>query len=284
MPSRSVGLVGLLTVQASVTARALESALGSLRAEQGTVVKLGYLVYGVAALGLGVAGLVWADFALVWQPVASDVPHRTILAYLVAVTEVLSGLAMLWRRTAASGAIVLAILFAIGVVLLHLPKVVAHPLAIGPWGGVAEQSALVAGGLLAFAMTAGIDSVALYCACWVLFGLCCLVFGAEHFKYENETAAMVPKYLPMGQHFWARATGVAHIAAGLGILSGIRARLAAQMLTAMFVVFQVLVHAPVLIADPHGHMSWVINAINLALTGSAWIVADSLKGRTVWGR
>ena len=240
---------------------------------------IGYRVYGLAVLGLGVAGLVWADFALVWQPVASDVPHRTVLAYLVAVTEVLSGLAMLWRRTAASGAIVLAILFAIGVVLLQLPRVAAHPLAIGPWGGVAEQSALVAGGLLAFATTAEIESVALCRACWILFGLCCLVFGAEHFKYENETAAMVPNYLPMGQHFWARATGVAHIAAGLGILSGIRARLAAQMLTAMFLVFQVLVHAPVLIADPHSHMGWVINAVNLALTGSAWIVADSLKGR-----
>jgi uncharacterized membrane protein YphA (DoxX/SURF4 family) len=244
--------------------------------------KLGYRVYGLAALGLGVIGLVWADFALVWQPVASDVPHRTILAHLVAMTEVLAGLAMLWRRTAASGAIVLAILFAIGVVLLHLPKVVAHPLAIGPWGGVAEQSALVVGGLLAFAMTAGIESAVFYRACWILFGLCCLVFGTEHFKYENETAAMVPKYLPMGQHFWARATGAAHIAAGLGILTGIRARLAAQMLTAMFLVFQVLVHAPVLIADPHSHMSWVINAINLALTGVAWIVADSLKWRTVW--
>ena len=55
------------------------------------------------------------------------------------------------------------------------------------------------------------------------------------------------------------------------------------MLTAMFLVFQVLVHAPVLIAAPHDHMSWTINAINLALTGAAWIVADSLKGQTVWG-
>jgi uncharacterized membrane protein len=244
---------------------------------------LGYRVYGLAALGLGIIGIVWADFASVWQPVPPDVPHRVMLAYLVAATELLSGLSLLWRRTAASGAIVLAILFALGVALLHVPKILPHPLAIGPWGGFAEQSALVAGGLLAFAITAEIDSVALYRACWVLFGLCCLIFGAEHFQYENETAAMVPKYLPMGQHFWARATGVAHIAAGLGILTGIRARLAAQMLTAMFLVFQALVHAPVLIAAPHDHFAWTINAINLALTGAAWIVADSLKDKTVWG-
>ena len=244
---------------------------------------IGYRVYGLAALALGVIGIVWADFASVWQPVPEHLPHREMLAYLVAVTELLAGLSLLWWRTAPSGALTLAVLFAIGVALLQIPKVVAHPLAIGPWGGVAEQSALVAGGLLAFAMTAEIESIALYRACWILFGLCCIVFGLEHFQYENETAAMVPKYLPMGQHFWARATGTAHIAAGLGILTGIRARLAAQMLTAMFLVFQVLVHAPVLIADPHDHMSWTINAINLALTGAAWIVADSLKGRAVWG-
>ena len=243
---------------------------------------LGYRVYGLAALWLGVIGLVWADFASVWQPVPEHVPHREMLAYLVAATEALSGLTLLWRRTAASGAIVLAILFAIGVALLQLPKVIAQPLSPGSWGGVAEQSALVVGGLLAYAMIAGIESAALYRLCWVLFGLCCLVFGVEHFAYEDATAVMVPKYLPYGQHFWARATGVAHIAAGLGILTGIRARLAAQMLTAMFVVFQAIVHTPVLLHDPSTHFNWTINAVNLALVGAAWIVADSLKGRSVW--
>jgi len=237
---------------------------------------LGYRVYGLAALWLGVIGLIWADFAGVWQPVPEHVPHREMLGYLVAATELLSGLSLLWRRTAASGAIVLAILFAIGVALLQLPKVVDFPLTPASWGGVAEQSALVVGGLLAFAMVSELESAALYRLCWVLFGLCCLIFGVEHFAYEKETAAMVPKYLPYGQVFWARLTGVAHIAAGLGILSGIRARLAAQMLTAMFLVFQAIVHIPTLLHDPSTHFNWTINAINLALVGAAWIVADSL--------
>jgi len=245
--------------------------------------KIGYRVYGLAAIALGIIGVMWADFASVWQPVPEHVPDRAMLAYLFAATELVSGLTLLWRRTAASGAITLAALFALGVVLLQLPKVVAHPLTPGSWGGVAEQSALVVGGLLAFAMATEIDSVAFYRVCWVLFGLCCLIFGMEHFAYETDTAQMVPKYLPYSQVFWARLTGAAHIAAGLGILSGIRARLAAQMLTAMFVVFQVLVHIPTLLHDPSTHFNWTINAINLALVGAAWIVADSLKNWTVWG-
>jgi hypothetical protein len=37
-----------------------------------------------------------------------------------------------------------------------------------------------------------------------------------------------------------------------------------------------LVHLPSLIADPHSHLNWVINAINLALTGAAWAIATAL--------
>ena len=60
-------------------------------------------------------------------------------------------------------------------------------------------------------------------------------------------------------------TGAAHVAAGLGILSGVRARLAAQLVTAMFVVFGLLVHAPTLLAASTNHVAWAANAINLAL-------------------
>jgi hypothetical protein len=40
----------------------------------------------------------------------------------------------------------------------------------------------------------------------------------------------------------------------------------------------VLIHAPLLIAE-HSHLNWVMNAMNLALTGAAWITADSLFAR-----
>jgi uncharacterized membrane protein len=239
--------------------------------------RLGTKVYGFAALALGLIGLVWGDFAAVWQPVPAGVPNRLMLAYLVGATLAVSGAALLWRRTAMSGAATLAILYAMGVVLLHVPRVIAHPLALSAWSGVAEQTALVAGGMIALALSLGGDA-RLTRAGWILFGLCCLVFGAAHFRYEQDTAAMVPKYMPLGGVFWARVTGIAHIAAGLAILSGIRARMAAIALTAMFAIFGILVHAPLLLADPHNHLYWVMNAMNLALTGSAWVVADSLRG------
>lgn len=240
---------------------------------------IGFHVDGLAAAALGLVGIVWGDFASVWQPVPGTVPGRTTLAYIVGVALLLAGAAMQWRRTAALGAGTLTILYALGVILLHVPRVVAHPMNVGAWLGLAEQLALVAGGLVAYASAARIEVVlaarVTKVGC-VTFGLSLFAFGLAHFVYVDETASFVPKWLPPGQIFWAYATGISHWAAGLAILSGIFAYAAAKWLTAMFVVFGILVHAPLLFIDSHSHMNWTANAINLALIGSAWVIAASI--------
>jgi len=138
------------------------------------------------------------------------------------------------------------------------------------------------GGLIVYADSAKIDSASAarltYTARFV-FCLCALVFGTAHFVYMTLTAPIVPKWLPPTQEFWAYATGIGHIAAGVAILTGVRARLAAVLLTFMFVSFTVLVHVPMLLADPSNHWIWNENAVNIALIGAAWVVADSLAKR-----
>ena len=76
--------------------------------------------------------------------------------------------------------------------------------------------------------------------------------------------------------FWAYATGAGFVAAGVALLTGVQARLAAILLTAMFASFAVLVHLPKLLAQPTSHWIWSENALNLAVMGAAWAVADSL--------
>jgi len=112
------------------------------------------------------------------------------------------------------------------------------------------------------------------------FGVCALLFGGAHFFYMNLTVPLVPKWLPPSQEFWAYATGFAHIAAGIAILTGVQARLAAVLLTIMYASFTPLVHLPMLLADPSSHWIWSENALNLTLVGAAWVVADSLQGST----
>jgi len=47
-------------------------------------------------------------------------------------------------------------------------------------------------------------------------------------------------------------------------------------LTAMLASFALLVHEPMLLADHTSHGNWTESAVNLAVIGAAWVVADSL--------
>jgi uncharacterized membrane protein YphA (DoxX/SURF4 family) len=92
----------------------------------------------------------------------------------------------------------------------------------------------------------------------------------------KNTASLVPKWLPPTQEFWGYATGVGFVAAGLAILTRVQARLAAILMTAMLVSFGLLANGPVLLADHVSHWNWTESAVNLAVTGAAWVIADSL--------
>ena len=244
-----------------------------------TRMAFGWRVYGLGVMALGMVCLAWGDFDP-GQPVPKDFPDRTVLAYAAAAFMLVAGAAVEWRRTAARGAAALTAYYALIVVILMNGRVVlAHHAEYGAYEGIAEQLAITAGGLNVYAASARIDAALaarLTRLGQLAFGVCALIFGGAHFVYMNLTAPLVPKWLPPTQEFWAYATGLGHIAAGVAILTGVRARLAAILLTAMYASFTVLVHAPMLLANPSSHGIWSENVLNLALTGAAWVVADSL--------
>jgi uncharacterized membrane protein YphA (DoxX/SURF4 family) len=234
-------------------------------------------VYGLAAIALGLVGLASGDFAAVWQPVPKSLFGRTALAYLVATIFLIAGLAMQAPRSARIGALTITALYTLGVVLLHLPPLISTPSVFVEWSGIAEQLALVAGGIVAFAFCApsrSENTQLLINSARYLFAVCLLLFGAAHLVYLKPTADFVPAWIPPGQTFWAYATAAGHFAAGIAILTGIAARLATMLLTAMFIAFSLLVHGPNLFADP-GHFNWAANAINFALVAAAWLIAAS---------
>jgi len=239
----------------------------------------GWRVYGLGVMALAVVCLAWRDFDL-GQPVPRDFPARTVLAYAAAAFMLVAGAAVEWRRTAAWGAAALTVYYALIVVVLMNGRVVlAHHAEFGSYSGAAEQLAIAAGGLIVYAASANIDpalAAHLTRLGQLVFGICALLFGGAHFFYMNLTAPLVPRWLPPTPEFWAYATGLGHIAAGIAILTGVQARLAAILLTAMFASFTPLVHVPMLLADPSSHINWSENALNLALIGAAWVVADSL--------
>ncbi len=241
--------------------------------------RFGWRVYGAGLIALGAVCLVWGEFDP-GQPVPKGLPAHSALAYAAALYMLAAGAAVEWRRGIVWGSAALTLYYALVVTILMNGRVVlAHFREFGAYSGCAEQLAIAAGALIIYAATANIAASRARVLTRIgqrVFGVCAVLFGGAHFFYMNLTAPLVPTWLPPSQEFWAYATAAGHIAAGIAILTGIYARQATILLTAMFTSFTVLVHLPMLLSAPSNRMNWSENALNLALIGVAWVVADSL--------
>ncbi len=242
-------------------------------------------IYGIGAVALGITGLVWGDFAVVWQPARNGYAGPQPLGYAVALLPLLAGLSLQWQRGALYGALALFVPYCLAIIFFDVPRGFAQPAEFGAWYGVFENLALAAPALIICMFYSRLEPAT--SERWsriarVIFGVCLVYFGLAHHFYLANTVSMVPPWLPPGQTFWAYATGAGHVAAGIAIISGVQARLGAMLLTAMFIVFTLLVHIPrVLITLPHNHFAWGENAVNIALIGAAWVVAASIAVRPV---
>jgi uncharacterized membrane protein len=244
-----------------------------------TTMPFGWRVYSVGVTAVGLASLVFREFDP-GQPVPDNLPARTALACAAGALMVVAATAVEWRRTGAWGAAVLMVYYTLFVVILMNGRVLLSDYAIYvTYENIAMQLSIAVGALIIFASTAGIEA-ALAARLTRLgqlgFGVCALIFGGAHFVYMNMTAPMVPKWLPPSQVFWGYLTGACFVAAGVALLSGVQTRLAAILLTAMLLSFGLLANFPILLADHASHFNWTESAVNLAVVGAAWVVADSL--------
>lgn len=234
-------------------------------------VDLGALPYAAGAIGLGLVSIHFHSFALQWQPMPASVPAT--FAWVSGLILVAGGVAAL-MRSAGWARLILPAFYALWVVALHAPVVVATP-SVGSLLAVAEILALASGGTALIAGGRGTRR-------WlgptsrIAFGLSALVFGLSHSVYAEFTAAMVPGWIPH-KLIWAYATGAAHVAAGLAILSGIAGRLAATMLAIMAGAFVVLLHAPRVAAAPSSQLEWTMLFVATSIAGAALLVRRWLR-------
>ncbi len=226
---------------------------------------------------MGILVLVRPDFPPVLVPVPSALPGRAMLAAFSGAWMIAASVAVLPGRTARSGALAIASLLSVGM-LLHVRQVFRNP-GTPAWAIAFETVVLGAAAFTLAGMLARQSDGLRMAGRWG-FGVSLLAFGLFHFLYGTYIESVVPVWIP-GHLFWTYGIGCALIAAGIAMLSGIKARLAATMLAIMFGSWVFIVHAPRVAAAPSSADEWSSLFIALACCGASLIMRESTASAAV---
>lgn len=266
----------------------IRAAPGGLPSGRATTLQPAVSLFALGMMGLGVLALVYGDFALVWQPVASWVPGRTALAYASGGLMLAGGVGLLFRATAAWSMRVL-FPYLIAWTLLKMPGLIMKPQIEDSWLGFGELAVLLAGGWVLFARLADLREgsrlqfatgengmrIAKY-----VFAIWVIPIGLSHFFYVQATINLIPAWIPF-RTFWAYLTGAGHIAAGLGVLFSVVPRFAAAAEAAMLSIITLVVWATAIHAAPRIRLPWTAFWISWAITAAVWVLALNISAKKV---
>jgi uncharacterized membrane protein len=241
------------------------------------IVSAGHVIFAVTMIALGILGFITGKFTPIWYGVPKSLPAREVLAYLTAFISLMTGIGLLWKRTAVIAARVLLTSFVVWMLLFRVSYIFIAPTETGTWWSCGESAVMVASAWVLYVWFSNNQSEKRLRMAHALYGLGMIPFGIAHFTYLKFTTPLVPGWLPW-HLFWAYFTGAAFIAAGLAMITDVFARLAATLSAWQMGLFTILVWIPIIFAGHANDFQKGEFIDSITLTAAAWVVAESYRG------
>ncbi len=241
----------------------------------------GRIFFGVSVLAVGIIHLATGNFPTGLLPVSTSLPGRNLLVYASGIIMVISGILILTKKYAWSGALLAGGIFLLFLLFLHIPKLITHINVSSEWTPAFEVFMLFSGALiLGGIVLTGDDhesarhkfiAAGKYC-----FAISLFVFAVLHYLFAREVVTFIPAWIPM-KLFWAYFAGVAFFAASVSLFINKQVRLSAILLSLMFFIWVCILHLPQVIADIHSEQNWTNLFVPLAMSGIALLIAGTAR-------
>jgi uncharacterized membrane protein len=240
--------------------------------------------YAVAIIAFGVQQFIFRD-VIIGRPLAwpTWLEGLTIVAYVTGLLLIITGIGVVLNKKILYGLLSVAIFVFIWAGLRNLYYVIAH-LDPGAMLTNSGKALTIGSGALLVAWTQiekenqtklnyQISKLASICQYFTGFFL--LVSGVQHFLFVDFVKFLIPAWLP-GSVFWTYFAGVALAASGLGLLTGIKASLAATLAGWMVFAWLLMLHLPRAIASSNQN-EWTAVFEALAVSGILLILSYKLN-------
>jgi len=245
-------------------------------------VKIPRAFYAVSLIAFGIQHFLFTDFIAGRAPAwPTGMAGQIIFAYVTGLLLIVGGLAALANTKARLALAIAGSLILAWAGLRNVYQIVTHPeygglltntfkaLSIGSGAFIVADTFTKEGnGLDNFIRS--LASIGKYLVALFLF-----VGGVQHYIFADFVKFLVPAWIP-GSLFWTYFAGTALIAAGLGLITGIKSSLAALLAGWMVFVWVFVLHIPrALVYQDQNEWTAVFEA--LAVSGLLLLLSQHSK-------
>ena len=249
-------------------------------------------MYALGVAGLGLQQFFYPGFRPVFVPAWSEsLPDPEPLMYLFSVGLIAASGCVLFNIKAKSALLILAIVFLLFALLLHVPFNISNNLiSPGAWTNALKILAFSGGALIIADSFEDDESEKpsalnrmlekMIPAGRFFFGIMLIVFGIDHFLYAQFVATLVPDWIG-GHMFWTYFAAIALIGSGVSLITKIKIVLVSLLMGIMIFLWFLILHIPRAIAMPDvdngNELTSVFQA--LAFSGVGFVLAGTMSNR-----